>query len=91
MPKILTASENISCMVDFKTAIIDFEDELKLQHAQFNLFRRVWENTAELPESVTMDDLKDISTRMTHTHELLVLIKNGLINEQSSLTRFTYV
>ena len=61
---------------NLKLAIIDFEDELKLQHAQFNLFRRVWENTAKLPESVTMEDLKDISTRMTNTHELLVLIKH---------------
>ena len=35
---------------NLKLAIIDFEDELKLQHAQFELFRRVWGNTAKLPD-----------------------------------------
>ena len=63
---------------NLKLAIIDFEDELKLQHAQFNLFRRVWANTAELPESVNMEDLKHLSTRMTQNHELLVLIKHEI-------------
>ena len=43
---------------NLKLAINDFEHELKLQHTQFELFRRMRSNTGELPESVTMKDLE---------------------------------
>ena len=71
---------------NLKLAIVDFEHELTLQHAQFELFRRVWSNTGELPESVTMRDLEKMSIQMTLDHELLVWTKNELKKEQSLQT-----
>ena len=68
---------------NLKLAINDFEHELKLQHTQFELFRRVWSNTGELPESVTMKDLEKMSIHMTLDHELLIWTKNELKNELS--------
>ena len=70
---------------NLKLAIVDFEHELKLQHAQFELFRRVWSNTGELPESVTMRDLEKMSICMTLDHELLIWTKNELKKELSRI------
>ena len=68
---------------NLKLAIDDYEYELKKQHAQFELFRRVWSNTGELPESVIMRDLEKMSIQMTLDHELLVWTKNELKKESS--------
>ena len=66
---------------NLKLTINDFEHELKLQHTQFELFRRMRSNTGELPESVTMKDLEKMSIRMTLDHELLIWTKNELRKE----------
>ena len=65
---------------NLKLAIDDYEYELKKQHAQFEVFRRMYLEDREL---ISIEKIRHLGISMTINHELLVRTKSQLQNELS--------
>tara|TARA_B100000676_G_C17777995_1_gene680334 strand:- start:91 stop:315 length:225 start_codon:yes stop_codon:yes gene_type:complete len=68
---------------NIKLAIADYEDDIKLQDAQFELLKRVHFKTGKFSQSVTREHLRMLRIRKIVNLEILIMAKKQLKKELS--------